>query len=84
MAQGLKEVKQFRRERNDAFHFNWMLKIDESFQRPSRADHEHGQLPVCRSLPPHELAANLCPQVSGIVAGNVKDNGIRTIEQYGP
>lgn len=41
MAQGLKEVKQFRRERNDAFHFNWMLKIDESFQRPFEPTHEN-------------------------------------------
>jgi hypothetical protein len=31
MALGIKAVKQFRREHNDAFHFNWLLKIDESF-----------------------------------------------------
>ncbi|MFZ6775135.1 LOG family protein, partial [Undibacterium sp. SXout7W] len=24
MTEGLRQVKQFRRERNDAFHFNWM------------------------------------------------------------
>lgn len=85
MAQGLKEVKQFRRERNDAFHFNWMLKIDESFQRPFEPTHENmASLQLSRSLPPHELAANLRRAFSGIVAGNVKDNGIRIIEQYGP
>ncbi|HCF3453038.1 TPA: LOG family protein [Pseudomonas aeruginosa] len=85
MAQGLKEVKQFRRERNDAFHFNWMLKIDESFQRPFEPTHENmASLQLSRSLPPHELAANLRRAFSGIVAGNVKDNGIRMIEQYGP
>ena len=73
MAQGLKEVKQFRRERNDAFHFNWMLKIDESFQRPFEPTHENmASLQLSRSLPPHELAANLRRAFSGIVAGNVR------------
>jgi hypothetical protein len=31
----------------------------------------------------HQLAANLRRAFSGIVAGNVKDEGIRAIEQYG-
>jgi hypothetical protein len=31
----------------------------------------------------HLLAANLRRAFSGIVAGNVKDEGIRAIEQYG-
>ncbi len=86
MAQGLKEVKQFRRERNDAFHFNWMLKIDESFQRPSRADpREHGQPPAQPQPAAPRVGGQPAPRAfSGIVAGNVKDNGIRMIEQYGP
>jgi hypothetical protein len=32
----------------------------------------------------HHLAANLRRAFSGIVAGNVKDNGIRAIEEHGP
>ncbi|WP_044871436.1 nucleotide 5'-monophosphate nucleosidase PpnN [Pseudomonas sp. LFM046] len=85
MAQGLKAVKQFRRERADAFHFNWLLKIDESFQHPFEPSHENmASLELRRDLPPHELAANLRRAFSGIVAGNVKDKGIRLIEQHGP
>ncbi|MFW9078777.1 nucleotide 5'-monophosphate nucleosidase PpnN [Pseudomonas sp. P2757] len=85
MTQGLKEVKQFRRERNDAFHFNWLLKIDEGFQRPFDPTHENmANLKLHRDQPPHELAANLRRAFSGIVAGNVKDMGIRLIEQHGP
>ncbi|KQQ57085.1 LOG family protein [Pseudomonas sp. Leaf127] len=85
MAQGLKAVKQFRRERNDAFHFNWLLKIDESFQHPFDPTHENmAQLKLSHALPPHELAANLRRAFSGIVAGNVKDKGIRLIEEHGP
>ncbi|MNH14167.1 LOG family protein YgdH [compost metagenome] len=85
MVEGLKEVKQFRRERNDAFHFNWLLKIEESFQRPFDPTHENmAGLQLRRNLPAHELAANLRRAFSGIVAGNVKDKGIRLIEEKGP
>ena len=85
MNAGLKEVGRFRRERNDAFHFNWMLKIDESFQRPFEPTHENmANLKLSRDVPAHQLAANLRRAFSGIVAGNVKDNGIRRIEQFGP
>ncbi|HDZ58087.1 MAG TPA: LOG family protein [Pseudomonas xinjiangensis] len=85
MTEGLQTVKQFRRERQDAFHFNWLLKIEESFQRPFDPTHENmASLQLTRDLPPHELAANLRRAFSGIVAGNVKDKGIRRIEQYGP
>jgi hypothetical protein len=85
MTTALKEVRLFRRERNDAFHFNWLLKIEESFQRPFDPTHAHmAALELRRDLPPHTLAANLRRAFSGIVAGNVKDKGIRLIEQHGP
>lgn len=84
MSEGLQAVKHFRRERNDAFHFNWLLKIDERFQRPFDPTHANmASLQLRRDLPPHVLAANLRCAFSGIVAGNVKDKGIRLIEQYG-
>ena len=84
MAEGLQAVKHFRRERNDAFHFNWLLKIDERFQRPFDPTHANmANLQLRRDLPPHVLAANLRCAFSGIVAGNVKDKGIRLIEQHG-
>ena len=35
-------------------------------------------------LPPHRLAAQLRRAFSGIVAGNVKEEGIRAVEAYGP
>jgi predicted Rossmann-fold nucleotide-binding protein len=83
MVAGMHEVRRFRRERNDAFHFNWLLKIDESFQHPFDPTHEAmASLQLRRALPPHELAANLRRAFSGIVAGNVKDKGIRRIEQH--
>jgi hypothetical protein len=41
-------------------------------------------LELRRGMPVHELAANLRRAFSGIVAGNVKDSGIRAIEEHGP
>lgn len=85
MAQGIKEVTQFRRDRNDAFHFNWLLKIDEGFQRPFEPTHANmASLKLTRQQPVHELAAHLRRAFSGVVAGNVKVQGIRLIEQHGP
>lgn len=84
MVEGLKEVKRFRRERNDAFHFNWLLKIEEGFQHPFDPTHENmASLQLSRDVPAHLLAANLRRAFSGIVAGNVKDKGIRRIEEFG-
>ncbi|WAJ38031.1 nucleotide 5'-monophosphate nucleosidase PpnN [Pseudomonas sp. GOM7] len=85
MHAGIKEVERFRRERNDAFHFNWLLKIDEGFQHPFEPTHANmASLNLTRQQPLHELAANLRRAFSGIVAGNVKENGIRLIEEHGP
>jgi predicted Rossmann-fold nucleotide-binding protein len=85
MANGIKAVKQFRCARNDAFHFNWLLKIDESFQHPFVPTHEAmASLNLTLEQPRHELAANLRRAFSGIVAGNVKAQGIRLIEAHGP
>ena len=41
-------------------------------------------LELRRDTPPHLLAAELRRAFSGIVAGNVKDQGTRLIEQHGP
>ena len=85
MAQGIHEVTQYRRKQNDAFHFNWLLTIDEHFQHPFEPTHENmASLKLTRNQPVHELAAHLRRAFSGIVAGNVKDKGIRRIEQHGP
>jgi hypothetical protein len=41
-------------------------------------------LSLSMDLPVHERAANLRRAFSGIVAGNVKEHGIRLIEEQGP
>jgi hypothetical protein len=41
-------------------------------------------LQIHRDRPRHELAADLRRAFSGIVAGNVKEEGVQAIEQHGP
>ncbi len=82
--QGIKEVRQFRQKTGDAYYFNWLLKIDRAFQEPFIPTHENMLgLELHKNQESHLLAANMRRAFSGVVAGNVKDDGIRAIEQYG-
>lgn len=84
MAEGMVQVREFRRQHKDAYHFNWLLKIDEEFQRPFSPTHENMRNLVLHSTQEkHLLAANLRRAFSGVVAGNVKEEGVRAIEKYG-
>lgn len=85
MQEGFDQVRDFRRLSNDAYYFNWLLKIDSVFQRPFVPTHENMRnLALSGEQENHALAANLRSFFSGVVAGNLKDEGIRAIEQHGP
>ena len=84
MQTGIKQVREFRKSRSDAYYFNWLLKIDREFQKPFKPTHENMRgLSLHKNQEVHLLAANLRRAFSGVVAGNVKDEGIRAIEKYG-
>ncbi|MDE2304847.1 MAG: LOG family protein [Gammaproteobacteria bacterium] len=85
LVQGLARVREYRRAASDSFGFNWLLKVPYEFQRPFEVSHESmAGLRLARDRPVHELAADLRRAFSGIVAGNVKESGIREIERRGP
>ena len=85
MARGMDKVRRFRIKNNDAFYYNWLLNIEESFQIPFVPSHENMRaLELSRDLPLHVLASNLRKLFSGIVAGNVKPEGVRSIRENGP
>ncbi|MYN29977.1 nucleotide 5'-monophosphate nucleosidase PpnN [Duganella levis] len=84
MQAGIKAVREFRKSRSDAYYYNWGLKIDAEFQRPFPPTHENMRnLSLRKDQPVHLLAANLRRAFSGVVAGNVKEEGMRAIEKYG-
>ncbi len=85
MSQGMKKVKKYRQKFNDAYYFNWMLKIKEDFQHPFEPSHQNmAALNLNANSSTHELAVNLRRVFSGIVTGNVKETGVRAIEKLGP
>ena len=83
--EGTEEVFHYRRKHKDAFYFNWKLSIPKELQFPFEPTHESmAKLNLRRNQPTHLLAANLRKAFSGIVAGNVKEQGIRLIREHGP
>lgn len=84
MATGMIDVTEFRKQKDDAYYFNWLLTVERGFQEPFVPTHENmSAINLSRDQPAHELAASLRRAFSGIVAGNVKEQGIRAIEQHG-
>lgn len=85
MKKSMPLVKEYRRETGDSYGFNWSIRIDPELQMPFIPTHENmANLNLSPDQPPEKLAAALRRAFSGIVAGNVKEIGIKAIQQYGP
>jgi pyrimidine/purine-5'-nucleotide nucleosidase len=85
MVAGMDQVRRHRRHVGDSFNFNWTLRIPPAFQMPFEVSHGSvAALDLDLGQPVHERAANLRRAFSAIVAGNVKDHGIRQIAAHGP
>ena len=85
MLRGMDAVREYRRRTSDAYNYNWTLAIPRELQQPFEPTHETmAALEIRRDHPPHQLAAELRRAFSGIVTGNVKEPGIRMIEERGP
>ena len=85
VAVGTEQVFDWREQHRDAFGFNWKLALDARFQTPFQAHHASmAALNLHRDQPVRDLAVNLRRAFSGIVAGNVKPEGIRAVAAHGP
>lgn len=85
LVNGTAAVREYRKTRSDSYNFNWLLRVPEEFQHPFEVTHNSMRaLNLSRDQPLHLLAANLRRAFSGIVTGNVKEQGIHAIEKYGP
>jgi len=84
MKSGLADVLEYRKSTNDAFFYNWGITIAKIFQQPFEPTHENmATLKISKAMPIHELAANLRRAFSGIVAGNVKEEGVMAVKKHG-
>ena len=85
MREGVDRVTAQRKNTSDAYYYNWLLDIDPVFQMPFHPTHESMKaLNLTRNQPLHYLASNLRQAFSGIVAGNVKEEGIQLVAKHGP
>lgn len=84
MAEGIHEVRAHRKDQKDSYYFNWSVHIPLEYQQPFVPSHEAmAALDLHHGRPAPELAADLRRAFSGIVAGNVKEDGMRRIEEFG-
>jgi predicted Rossmann-fold nucleotide-binding protein len=85
MGEGIRGVREYRIAHKDSFYFNWGLDVPLDCQQPFVPTHEAmAALDLRHGRRPQDLAADLRRAFSGIVAGNVKEDGMRRVEQYGP
>jgi pyrimidine/purine-5'-nucleotide nucleosidase len=85
MRDGINRVARSRRKTRDAYYYNWLLKIPEEMKFPFEVTHSSmAGLRLNPELPAQELAIHLRRAFSGIVAGNVKDKGVRLVRELGP
>ncbi|MBM4206306.1 MAG: DUF3412 domain-containing protein, partial [Gammaproteobacteria bacterium] len=81
----MRRIRTQRRRDGDAYYFSWLLSIPPEHQKPFQVTHESvAALRLSRDLPRHQLITELRRAFSAIVTGNVKENGIRMIEERGP
>jgi predicted Rossmann-fold nucleotide-binding protein len=84
-SQGVGRVTQARAQAHETYFFNWRLNIGLDFQEPFVATHESmAALELGGQQPPVDLAVNLRRAFSGIVAGNVREEGARLVAEHGP
>ncbi|TGD74166.1 LOG family protein [Mangrovimicrobium sediminis] len=82
---GLRAVRDHRVQGSESFGFNWGLAISADLQQPFEPTHENmAALQLHRDQPRHQLIAELRRAFSGLVAGNVKESGVRQVEERGP
>lgn len=85
MAAGIRKVRENRIATKNSFFFNWGMQVPLEFQQPFVPTHEAmAALDLHHGRRPSALAADLRRAFSGIVAGNVKEDGMRRIEERGP
>ncbi|MBN2647949.1 MAG: DUF3412 domain-containing protein [Thiotrichales bacterium] len=81
----METVRQDRKASSDAYYFNWRLTLELDQQQPFIPTHENmANLNLHKNQSSYQLASQLRKAFSGIVAGNVKADGIRQIEEHGP
>ena len=81
----VKELRKHRIKVQESVSDNWGLTIPYALQQPFHPSHEEmAALQLRREQPVFQLVVELRKAFSGIVAGNVKEFGMRAVALHGP
>ena len=84
MKRGFEAATEQRKEAGEAYHYNWDLFIPYELQKPFDPTHDNmAKLDLHLNQPDYLLAAELRRALSGIVAGNVKEQAVLAVETHG-
>jgi predicted Rossmann-fold nucleotide-binding protein len=82
---GVAAVRASRDDADEPYYFNWQVHIEAAFQMPFFATHgSMAALQLDRNQSVRSLAVNLRKAFAGIVGGNVRETGIRLVQEHGP
>ena len=85
MVEGLARVRHHRTVTGDAYNFNWTMAIPAEHQIPFQVTHENvAALDLHLDQPIHARAVALRRMFCALVAGNIREPIIRTVEERGP
>lgn len=78
------KVRENRKKHGDSYQYNWSLKIPSGLQNKFEPSHENmAALNLSTNQVTVDLASNLRKAFSGIVAGNIKDEGVKAVKELG-
>jgi len=84
LQQGMIDVRDARRNTKDAYYFYWSLNVPKELQTPFEPNHKNmAGLNLSKEQLAFSLAVNLRAMFSGLVAGNVKAEGLQAIAEFG-
>lgn len=84
LSAGMASVRKQRQKDKDAYYYNWKLHIPSELQQPFEPSHENmAALKLNRDQSAFDMAVNLRAMFSGLVAGNVKAEGLQAIAEHG-
>lgn len=83
--QQVSQVLEQRQQQQDSYRFNWGLHIPSALQTPFVPSHQSmAELGLSQAMSVHDKAVALRALFSGIVAGNVKPEGVAAVKENGP
>ena len=82
---GIKKVREYRMAQQESFSYNWGWPYRTTRSSPSNPTlRQYGGTEAPSAAAGARVGGGTTPRLFGIVAGNIKEVGIRAVEEHGP